>query len=1205
MPRETRNVTSFPPGLGDRATGSPSSENGTFRKEGEYWTVGYGNTAAFRLKDTKGFAYLAHLLRHPRTEFHVLDLVGGIAAGVGDEAKLRMPRGDDELQKAGINISGLGDAGEMLDEQAKSAYRRRLSELRTELEEAKEFGNTERAEKAEAEIDALTSELSRAVGLGGRDRQAGSASERARQTVSKTIKSVLERIAQSDAALGEILSRCIRTGTFCSYQPDPLSPIAWEFAATGAGSTIEPILPAAASADPAPSRADRPEALPRMLEVSPFSLAERTAFVGRESESGAIRGLIDRALTGDGSIVMLWDGPGVGKTRLAMEMAEYASRKGFLSSVGRCSERDEPFPYLPFVEIIENNLAQAASLDDYRRRMGDTLAELAQIAPSLRRIFRDIPPPLELPPAQQRRYLFQNFLEALVCVTRTRPHLLVLEDLHWADESTLALLTYVADRIAPLPVVILGTYRSGYSDQNPALVRTLEELLQMGIRPQKLGGLSKDAIAQMLDGLSQRQAPEGLVSLIFEESQGYPFFVEELYRHLIEEGKVFDTAGEFRTDIKIDEIEVPENVRLIIGRRLQRLDENEKRALVAAAVIGRSFSFQLLAAVSQMEVDELFGVIEKAQGMGIVVPSSEGPGRPFTFSHELVRQTLLAGISAPRQERLHAGVANAIERLYPREVNERAGEIADHLIKAGSFADDRKLVLWLTLAGKGALEAAAFEQARRIFRSALSHQGAVEAGERADLLASLATAERGLERWDAALANLREALEIFIKLNDREKMGKGFTELTDVLIWAGRFQEATETARRGLGYLQNEVSADRARLLASLGEADAATAGYGPSREVLREGLNTAFQLSVAGFESNNEALREALKIAFQLSDPKLVASLLATTAIVNFHFFRLRESAADGLLSEQLGGAEASPWQRAIQLRMLLWTLLYLGRLEEALRIVDELEPLAMKIGQSPSVAFCLSTRAWIDFGKLPDLAKLEAGFQRARKSEGEASFAQLEVFSEVQLSLLDFFRGDWTSALSHAQASRRPDRGYSIRGLGAGMLFRQLAYAGDRAGALAILDEDRALLPCSGQPNASGSWLMLPLVIEGLVMLGEQSRAAELYPLARELIETEAVVLWPISRFTQTIAGIAAAAAREWEAAEEHFEIAMQQAESLPNRLEQAEIRRFHAMMLIDRAARGDREKAQTLLREALETYTQIGMPRHIEMTQTLLAR
>ena len=122
------------------------------------------------------------------------------------------------------------------------------------------------------------------------------------------------------------------------------------------------------------------------------------------------------------------------------------------------------------------------------------------------------------------------------------------------------------------------------------------------------------------------------MSAIFEESQGYPFFVEEVYRHLVEDERVFDVAGEFRTDIKIDEVDVPENVRLIISRRLERLDENEKQALAAAAVIGRSFSFQLLAAISQIDVDELFTIIEKAQQMGIIVPSSEGPEKPITFS---------------------------------------------------------------------------------------------------------------------------------------------------------------------------------------------------------------------------------------------------------------------------------------------------------------------------------------------------------------------------------------------------------------------------------------------------------------------------------------------------------------------------------------------------------------------------------------------
>ena len=185
---------------------------------------------------------------------------------------------------------------------------------------------------------------------------------------------------------------------------------------------------------------------------------------------------------------MLYDGPGVGKTRLAMEMAEYASRAGFRCAVGRCYERDEPFPFLPFAEIIESNLAQAASLDDYRGQIGSNAAEIAQIAPSLRRVFPDIPQPLELPPAQQRRYLFQSFSEALARAARTRPNIYLLEDLHWADESTLALLTHLANRIAELPVVIVATYRGGYRDDNPVLVRTLEELIRMGVRPQKLGG---------------------------------------------------------------------------------------------------------------------------------------------------------------------------------------------------------------------------------------------------------------------------------------------------------------------------------------------------------------------------------------------------------------------------------------------------------------------------------------------------------------------------------------------------------------------------------------------------------------------------------------------------------------------------------------------------------------------------------------------
>ena len=178
-----------------RSTSLP--DRAIFRKEGEYWTVGCSGNA-FRLKHTKGLGYLAHLLRHPAAEFHVLELAGEIAGQRDDDESIQsaqgLPRGYEDLEKAGIRIGSLGDAGEMLDDRAKLAYRRRLSELREELEEARERVNVEGAEKAEREIEALTSELSRGVGLGGRNRRAASASERARRCPAPSLLPILPAV---------------------------------------------------------------------------------------------------------------------------------------------------------------------------------------------------------------------------------------------------------------------------------------------------------------------------------------------------------------------------------------------------------------------------------------------------------------------------------------------------------------------------------------------------------------------------------------------------------------------------------------------------------------------------------------------------------------------------------------------------------------------------------------------------------------------------------------------------------------------------------------------------------------------------------------------------------------------------------------------------------------------------------------------------
>jgi len=654
-----------------------------------------------------------------------------------------LPQSNQELENTGIHIGGLGDAGEMLDEPAKAAYRRRLAELRAEVAEAKRLDHFARAEQAEEEIAALLAELSRAVGLGGRNRRAASAAERARQSVNRALKTVVKRIAEQEPALGALFVRCIKTGTCCSYTLDPGFPITWEIeTALGDATTGAPErLPASTPVDP--QRADQGIIAAGEFLVPQRSSAHRATFVGRQAECDQVRTLVDQALIGQGSFVLLNGGAGIGKTRLAMEIAEYASRQGFQVLLGHCYER-EPHPYLPFVEMLEMALAQARSLERFRQTLGDNAAELAQMVPGLRRVFPDIPPPLELPAQQARRYLFQSLAVSLAREASRVPQFLIVDDLQWAEESTLALLTHLAHRVAQLPVVIVGTYRDNDLDRNPALVRTLEELIRTGFPPLKLQGLSYEAVAQLLRDLSHREPPPHLVRVIFEETQGNPFFVEEMYKHLVEEGKIFDTMGQFHVDLRVDEVDVPDNVSLVLGRRLDQLNEKARQVLGAAAAIGRSFSFPVLESLLEQEkAEDLLTALEEAQRIGLIVSSVEGPEALFTFAHELVRQTLLAGFALPRRQRLHLQVAEAIERVHAGAVHERAGEIAHHLVKAGSLADIEKLVHYLTLAEKHGLEAAAYEDALRQFQFTLSHGDAIDSRQRAHLLSDLAMAERG------------------------------------------------------------------------------------------------------------------------------------------------------------------------------------------------------------------------------------------------------------------------------------------------------------------------------------------------------------------------------------------------------------------------------------------------------------------------------
>jgi tetratricopeptide (TPR) repeat protein len=201
----------------DAPNEQPVVSANVFRREGDYWSVIFDGQTV-RVRDLKGMRYLARLLADPGREYHVLDLV---AAETGSGAQV------DSSQAANLPRSAFGDAGAILDARAKDAYRRRLAEIEDDIDQARALGDAERAAQADAERDFLVRELARAFGLGGRDRRAASASERARASVTRAIRQAMARIGEHHPQLGEHLRRTIRTGTYCGYHPDPRSPAGW------------------------------------------------------------------------------------------------------------------------------------------------------------------------------------------------------------------------------------------------------------------------------------------------------------------------------------------------------------------------------------------------------------------------------------------------------------------------------------------------------------------------------------------------------------------------------------------------------------------------------------------------------------------------------------------------------------------------------------------------------------------------------------------------------------------------------------------------------------------------------------------------------------------------------------------------------------------------------------------------------------------
>ena len=590
--------------------------------------------------------------------------------------------------------------------------------------------------------------------------------------------------------------------------------------------------------------------------------AEGLPCVGRIKEIERIGELVERARRGDGALLVFSGEAGVGKTRMTLEAERIAKDNSFLVLRGHCSEMESAPPYQPVLEQIEQ-IARTLGPEAMRKSMGENAIELAKLMPELRQRYGDIPAYPTLPPEQERRYLLHGVAEFIARGAARQPLMLVFEDLHWADNSTCIFLRYIAERLKSEPVLLVGTYRDSELSSGAPFGRVLQELIRERlVEDMRLRRLSLGEIAELLHRLYGSEPPSTLTELIYSKTEGNPFFIEEVLRHLNEAGKLLTESGKFRERIEDGDAEVTRGVRLIIEDRIGRAGTHCREVLTIAAVAGRTFPFELLVKTdTKHNEDEILDAIEEAEGKNIIEDISKDRIARYRFVHEQIRQTLVSGLSMPRRQRLHLRIADALEAGHGAGADKYASEIGHHLYQAGAAADPARTAHHLGIAGGRAIDALAFEDALRQFEMAMSvlkDQG--DAATLARLHAQRSEALRGAERIPESLEALSQAVALATTQEAKDELTlKRCRMLLD--IWRG--SEAVE---------------DLEQLQARAHESGDAQRELGVQRAMGR--VYYVMSLDRTGFaDKSREAYERAIELARAQKDNKALAEILVATA--------------------------------------------------------------------------------------------------------------------------------------------------------------------------------------------------------------------------------------------------------------------------------------------------------------------------------------
>jgi DNA-binding CsgD family transcriptional regulator len=404
--------------------------------------------------------------------------------------------------------------------------------------------------------------------------------------------------------------------------------------------------------------------------------------IGRSGDLAALRTLADLAKRGQGQVALVSGEAGIGKSRLIAEGKTYALTQGFKLFQGNCFQGDTACPYAPLLDLLRTHFAGQSETES-ARELGPFVREFAQLIPDLVHGLPNSAPLFPLPrlePEQEKRRLFETLTRWFTGLATKQPILLVIEDVHWSDNTSLEWLHYLARRCAAHPMLLLVTYRSEEVGSN--LSHWLTQLDRERLAQEfLLARLSRSDLDMMLRAIFSfplsRQLE--LPALLYTLTEGNPFFVEEILKSLIAAGGIFEANGTWERR-PLNELHVPRSLHDAVQQRMNELSGSARQVLCLAAIAGRRFDFALLQQVTQHDEQQLLSIMKELMAAQFVVEESE---ERFAFRHALTREAVYAELLARERKKQHGTIAETMERLYASAYDAHLAELAYHFYEAG------------------------------------------------------------------------------------------------------------------------------------------------------------------------------------------------------------------------------------------------------------------------------------------------------------------------------------------------------------------------------------------------------------------------------------------------------------------------------------------------------------------------------------------